>query len=426
MKVKLKEELLHYLWQMKRFDQNDLRTTSGLELSIQAFGQLNHDAGPDFNNGRILVDGTSWVGHIEMHLLSSDWYRHRHHDDPAYDNVVLHVVYHHDREIIRRDGTTIPCLELESRIDQHTLDQYQSLLSTRNWVPCEKHLSTVSELTKRSTLDRMLAERLAQKAQLLATELEQLNGDLATLIYQRFAYSLGLTVNASAMQRLARCIPYRILAKHRDDLFQLESLLFGTSGLIPSTHQDDYVNALRREFAILRSKYELESLQAVEWKYFKLRPAAFPTIRIAQLAKLIHQIPRLDDLLIQGSVSEIHTQMAVKAEGFWKYHYTWDTASSPRAKTLGKSKREVIIINTVAPILWLIGETKSEQRSKDKAIHLLESVKGEKNHITNKWAALGMPNESAMDSQGLVHLKKQFCNQSKCLACPVGVNIMSQ
>ena len=423
MKIKIKEELLHYLWQLKKFEHSDLRTTDGKEVRIISYGRLNYNAGPDFLEGKIEIDGTVWAGHIEMHLFSSDWYKHRHHKDPAYNNVILHVVMEHDQVVTLPSGEVIPCLVLENRISDQLLTQYQHLLNNKNWVPCEDHITEVSEIIKHSTIQRMMAERVIDKCQLLKQQLGNLDNDIAKLVYQRLAYSFGLSVNGHAMETLAIQTPYTIIQKHRDDLFQLEALLFGQSGLLDKS-KDEYALSLLKEYKILAHKYTLTPMKAVAWKYSKLRPAAFPTIRIAQFSKLLHTISRIDHLILNGSLKEIHEALDLKADGYWKYHYNFDTPSAPRAKALGKTKRNTIVINTIVPILWLCGEMRQDQTLKDKAIALLELISAEKNSITTRWVQLGMSNLNAADSQGLLHLKKYYCDKQGCLKCPIGTSII--
>lgn len=424
MQIKIREELLHYLWQLKKFDHTELKTTDGRELRIISYGHLNHNAGPDFLEGKIEIDGTLWAGHIEMHLLATDWHRHKHSDDPAYANVILHVVYHHDSDVALPDGSKIPTLNLENRISPRLIEQYQHLLANKSWIPCQDNIHNVNGLTKTSTVERMMAERLIEKSALLKSQLDAGEQDLSALIYKRLAYAMGLSVNAVSMEKLITQLPNSIIQKHRDDLFQLEALMLGHSGLIDNI-EDDYANALLREYQVLAQKFGLQAMQIVEWKYSKLRPAAFPTLRIAQLAKLIHTIPRIDNLLLTGSPEEIKSSLSIKVDGYWKYHYRFGIASTPKPKSLGKSKIEVILINAVVPILWTYAELRKDEVLKEKAITLLSSIASEKNSITDKWKVLEMPHENAADSQGLIHLKKNYCDKRRCLHCPIGVSILS-
>lgn len=427
MRLKIREELLHYIWRMQAYDKHLMRTDVGDSLEILNPGIHNHNAGPDFLNGKVRIDNTIWVGHIELHLRSSDWNRHAHGGDMQYQNVVLHVVYHHDEDIKMLDGTIIPCLSLESRIHPSLLERYQLLMNSTLWIPCQAHISQVEEVKKYTSIQRNLADRLEEKTAGLLDELMATGGDLSRIVYQQLAWAMGLSVNSEAMKTLMISIPYHIFQKHRDNLFQIEALLFGQSGMLePATLSDEYPDALHREYQVLRAKYGLVPMSPTHWKYMRLRPAAFPTIRIAQLAKLIHTNDRLDQLVLDGKLASIHRALEVKAEGYWKYHYNWNTPSKPISKALGKSKREVILINAVAPLLWMYGRYRDSQKYRDQAILLLESIPAEKNSIIDRWSSLNLKARNAAETQGLIQLKKTKCNQQACLSCAIGHAILSE
>ena len=426
MKLRIREELLHYIWQIQAYDQIDLIITAGSKIEILNPGVLNRNAGPDFLNAKIKVGQTLWAGHVEIHLKSSDWHRHQHGKDAQYQNVILHVVYHEDQEIRLKDSTAIPCLSLESRIHSSLLEKYEVLMAQQQWIPCEEHISQVSDITITSTIQSRLADRLEEKSRELITELESLNGDLTVLIYRRLAWALGLSVNAEAMKALAISIPPNVIQKHRDSTFQLEAVLFGQSGLLEELNdEEEYIISLKREYTILKLKFGLTPISSTHWKYLRLRPAAFPTIRIAQFAKLLNKVDRFDELLLHGSAEDIHKALDVNADGYWKYHYTWGTASSPRSKSLGKSKRQIILINAVAPILWMYGTYRNNQDYNDRAIALLESIPKEKNSIISRWEGMGIEVQNAADTQGLLHLKKTNCSKQRCFQCPIGHSILS-
>lgn len=426
MKYKIREELLHYIWQVHAFDLNQLKTESGAEIEIISRGTANYDAGPDFLNGKIRIGDTTWAGHIELHLRSSDWKRHDHTPDPQYQNVILHVVYHADMPIQRENNTLIPCLSLESRIHPSLLRTYEHLMNNQQWVPCEEHIGDIAELTIHSTIEKMLASRLDQKAQQLEADLTTLNGDISLLILHQLAWSLGLRVNGDAMKALMQSIPYHAIQKHKNQLFQLEALLFGQSGLLPSDDNDEYILTLHREYEFLKTKFSLMPIPATYWKFHRLRPAAFPTIRIAQLAKVLHTVDRLDLLLLEGNPDQIKKALSVNIDGYWKYHYTWNSPSSPRVKSIGKSKIDVILINALVPVLWFYGTYRQQDALKDKALAILENIGAEKNSIIRKWQEIGINATSAFDTQGLLQLKKHYCNHQKCLSCPIGHQLLSK
>ncbi len=421
----IREDLIHYIWKTKSFDQSNLKTTDGQAVHILNHGHHNHDAGPDFLNAKVEINGTLWAGHIEIHLKASDWLRHRHDNDPAYQNVILHVVMEADSPIQLQDGTKIPCLELTGRINHRLIGKYQYLQNNQSWIPCADLITSTSEIIREATKSRAIAQRLTQKAKLLSSELSNLNQDLNELIYLRLAWAFGLKVNADAMTTLTRTIPYSIIAKHKDQKLQIEALLFGQSGLLPKETEEPYVEELIREYKVLKAKFNLSPMTAVQWKFSKLRPPAFPTIRIAQFAAFLHAIPRLDELIFNHNLEEIKQSLHIELGGYWKNHYRFERTSTNRKKTLGAGTQSIIIINAIVPILYMYGADRQSESHREKAIELLESLPPELNGITKRWSQLEMSNENAADSQALLELKKANCDQYQCMACPIGHKIVS-
>lgn len=422
---KIREELLHYIWKLQSFDQSNLTTIDGLSLDVIQPGQHNHDAGPDFLNAKIEVDGTTWVGHIEIHIKSSDWLRHQHDRDQAYQNVILHVVKEYDSPIHRIDGTTIPTLEIGPKLSSHMISRYHQLMHHQKWIPCESHIGAVSDITIASTLDKAITQRLSDKSKELYHLLQDYNQDFYKLIYHRLAWSFGLKVNAEAFGRLAALCPYHIIQKHIDQPHQIEALYFGQSGLLPSESDDTYVNILIREYTFLRRKFGLTPMAKVEWKYARLRPANFPTIRIAQFASFIKNSGNLEELIFKRDTDSLIKSLDVTVDDYWQHHYKFDKVSESRTKNIGLNTRRNIIINAVAPLLFMFGEIRDSQVHKDRALTLLESLPSEHNSIIKKWNDLGIRSNTALTSQALLQLKKKDCDHHGCLSCPVGHKIMS-
>ena len=422
--MKIKEDILHYVWRMKLVDIRNLLTTTGHTVVMDTWGHHNHNAGPDFLEARLTIDGVNWAGHIEMHVNSSDWYRHGHQKDPAYDNVILHVVYEDDQPVYRLNGEQIPCLSIKRRISTSTMIAYNKLMAGRRWVPCVGLISSVEPITIVAAQDKMLSERLADKAQKMGDDLKSLDGDFHALIYQKLAYGLGLKVNAESMEILARSLPYNIVQRHRDNILQLEALLFGQSGLLPLQSDDAYVNTLQKEYDILQVKYNLVPMRAVQWKFSRMRPASFPTIRIAQLAQLLHQMERVDDALFSEDHLTLLKHLVLSPGGYWLTHYRFNKVAAPRNKSVGKATIDLILINVVAPLLFMYGQIRGSQDHKDKAVQLLDDIAAEKNAITKGWAALGIPCDNASQSQAMIHLKRVYCDHFKCLSCPIGHHVM--
>ncbi len=421
----IREDLIHYIWKTKSFDQSDFKTTDGLDIHVVDFGHHNHNAGPDFLNAKVEINGTLWAGHIEIHLKASDWLRHRHDNDPAYQNVILHVVMEADSPIELQDGTNIPCVELKNRINHKLIGKYQYLQNTKSWIPCADFITKTSDIIRETTKSRAIAQRLTKKANELTNQLEGLNQDLNELIYRRLAWAFGLKVNADAMATLAQSLPYSIIAKHKDQKLQIEALLYGQSGLLPSESEDVYVQELIREYSALNAKFKLTPMAAVQWKFSKLRPPAFPTIRIAQFAAFLYAIPRLDELIFNHELKEIRQSLDIELGGYWMDHYRFGIPSTARKKTLGKGTQSIIVINAIVPILYMYGVDRQSERHREKALELLESLPPELNSITKRWSQLEMSNDNAADSQALLELKKANCDQHQCMACPIGHKIVS-
>ncbi len=418
----MKEELLHYAWRMRRFHHHALFTTDGQTVDILSPGQHNADAGPDFLNARLRIGDTVWAGNVEMHLKSSDWLQHQHQQDPAYDNVVLHVVYEEDKPIQRSNGTLIPCLEMKNRISRRLAANYQRLLQQESWVPCANSLNEVSDLTKNLWLDRLAAERLEHRAGLIDARLQRCQQDWETVFYQFLARSFGSKVNGDPMEMLAQQTPLLLLNKYRHSVFQMEALLFGQSGLLEGqSFSEEYPRRLQQEYRFLRKKHGLKPIPAQAWKFLRLRPANFPTIRIAQLAALLHQTVSLfSKVMAAQDAKELEHLFEVKLSNYWWTHYSFDKPSPQQAKALGQRTVHLIIINTIAPFLFCYGRAKKDNRLQERALDLLEALPAESNKIIRRWQEAGLRATSAYHSQAMIQLKQQYCDQRRCLQCAIG------
>lgn len=422
----MQEDFLHYLWRLKRFDLRDLRTTRGEPIQVQQFGQLNTHAGPDFTDARIRIGDTLWAGNVEMHLKASDWERHRHQEDSAYDNVILHVVLEEDTRVRRHNGSDLPCLELKQRIPARLSKVYLKLLHNENWIPCQSQLVQVTQLTRELWLDRMLVERLEQKTETIRRTLERNKRNWEETFFQCLARSFGVKVNADPFGQLARSLSLTLLGRHRDNLLQLEALLFGQSGLLKDgDFEDAYPARLYKEYQHLAHKYKLTPMPAAAWKFLRLRPANFPTLRIAQLATLFHQSGHLfSKVLAVRHIREVENMFEVHLSNYWKTHYVFDKESPRQVKSLGQSTIHLFIINTIAPFLFLYGKERKEPAFQDRAFQLLEQVPAEDNRVIRNWRQLGMEPQSAHQSQALLQLKKHYCDQRRCLQCAIGSAIL--
>ncbi|RFS18003.1 DUF2851 family protein [Emticicia sp. C21] len=421
------EAFIHYLWQFQQFNKSLLRTTNHESIKVLKTGILNTDAGPDFSQARIQIGEIEWAGNIEIHIKSSDWNNHNHQYDGAYNNVILHVVWEHDKPILRKDGSEIPTLELNPITNINLLTKYQALLVNKNIIPCAPQFKSVSDLARIATLDKALTKRLIQKAKIVGELLEANQGDWEETTYQLLARNFGFKINSEAFLRLAQNLPLKVLQKHRDNLTQIEAIFFGQSGLL--TEADDYSKKLIQEYEFFSSKFSLKDqmLDSHEWKLLRTRPANFPTIRIAQLAKLITLQKSFFSLFTQTeSIEDLRMTLQIKQSEYWLEHYHFDKKIERKSKGLGKDSIDNLLINTVIPLLACYSQKMDNQIYMDRAIAFLESFPPESNHIIDMWKNLGLEIKSAFDAQAGIELYNNFCSQKKCLQCNIGIEILKK
>ena len=424
----MSEALLHYLWQFQYFEKNELQTTTGEPVQIFNPGLRNADAGPDFHSARMKIGEMEWIGSAEIHIQSSGWLAHRHDKDPAYDNVVLHIVWDNDKPIRRRDGSMLPTIELRDRVDKKFVSNYQRLLNSPETIPCAPYLPQVPEIIRISAVERAVIDRLESKAAKITETLVRNHGDWQETFYQILSRSFGFKVNADPFEQLARLLPLKVLRKHGDKLLQVEALLFGQAGFLDEEADDPYYTILRREYNILRQKYGLSDrrLNRSQWKFLRLRPANFPTIRLAELAALLFHRPALFSQCLEArSYDELFTLLAVENSEYWKSHYTFFRETREPVSFMGSSSISTVIINTVVPLLVAYGKSKDDQQFVDRAVTILQQTPPETNRITLEWKTMGMKSKTAFDSQGIIELNNGYCTRRRCLDCEVGVTLIN-
>ena len=413
----MNEDVISFLWKSQHFERQNLQTDAGEALQIMAVGQQNTNAGPDFTNARILIDGLEWAGNVEIHTRASDWQRHAHTRDHAYDSVVLHVVWENDTPVFRTDGTTLPTLTLKSRVLPHFLPKYYALLENTDVIPCAGQFGQVPDLPKLTMLDRALMQRLERKAVFVQQLYQRNQDDWEETAYQLLAHNFGFKINAEPFLRLAQGLPFKILQKHRDNLTQIEALLLGQAGWLQNQESnDEYLVLLRREYDFLAAKYGLKprQLNPHEWKMLRLRPANFPTVRLAQLAALVQQQSSLFSLFINvENTSQLALAFQAKQSSYWQTHYQIGKAANGKVAALGRTSVENILVNTVVPLLVAYSQAKDNRNLLDKALQLLENLPAEQNHITEKWNNLGLKVKSSFDSQAVIELYNGFCIPKK-------------
>lgn len=421
------ESLLHYIWKFRLFDHQQLQTVESEPIEILQAGLHNRHAGPDFSEARIRIADTLWVGQVEIHLSSSDWIKHGHSSDGAYDNVVLHVVYEHDVEIYRKDGSRIPTLVLKSRISEEIIGRSLALLNSPEQIPCATHFKEVPELTVQMWLERLVVERLEMKTEAIRQELEKNTNNWESAFYVFLAKNFGTPVNAGPFEFLARSLPLAVLAKHKDSLFQLEALLFGQAGFLEEDDfEEEYPKKLKAEYAFLSRKFELRTINVSVWKFGRMRPAAFPTIRLALFAQLVHQSNHLFSKLLETEdLPDFKAHFNLKVSDYWLAHYRiGDDTQKRQQKSLGESTFHNIVINTLVPFLFVYGKIMQREELCDRALRWLEGIAAEDNGVIKMWEELGLKIENAHQSQALLQLKKHYCDQKHCLDCAIGNKIL--
>ena len=412
------ERLLQFIWQFQYFNKNELTTTGGEKVQIIFPGKYNTNQGPDFTDAKIKIGNTTWAGAIELHLKISDWKKHNHENDKNYKNVILHVVLEEDKT---QSIDSIPVIELKTRISNILLQRYEELMNSSSFIPCEKIIHSVRDITWKSWKERLLAERLIRKGEAVDNYLQQNNYHWEETFWWLLARNFGMKVNADAFEAMARSVPINILAKHKQQIHQLESLLLGQAALLNSKKfTEDYPRLLQKEYSFLQNKYNLKPIH-VPVHFLRMRPGNFPTIRLAQLAMLVQSSAHLFSKIKEAtSVKEIKKWFNVTANDYWHYHYRFDEASSFKKKKLGDAMIDNIIINTVCPVLFAYGNYQDENKYKDKALKWLEQTLAESNSITKGFLKLNIENKNVYDSQALIELKNEYCNKKRCLECGVG------
>ena len=420
------ERLLQFIWQFQYFNKGELVTTAGEAIQIIFPGQYNTNQGPDFTDAKIKIGKTLWAGNIELHLETTDWDKHKHEGDVNYNNVILHVVWENIKTKAKH-SKSVPVLELKNRVAKLLLQRYDDLMNKGVFIPCESSIGTVKYITWHAWKDRLIAERMLRKIKTIEKFQEQNNHHWEETFWWLLARNFGIKVNADAFEEMAKSIHLNVLAKHKNQIHQMEALLMGQAGLLNersvqkfSHNAEEYPKMLQKEYAFLQKKYKLSQIH-LPVHFLRMRPGNFPTIRLAQLAMLVTESSHLFSKIKEAaSVAEIKKWFNVTANDYWHYHYKFDEPSEFKKKKLGDVMTNNIIINTVCPVLFAYGNYHKEEKYKLKALKWLEETAAESNSIIKGFEALGIEHENAYDSQALLELKSEYCNKKRCLDCSVG------
>lgn len=420
------EGLLQYIWQHKLWLSEDMVTNDGRRVRVIDPGLLNTDAGPDFFNAKVEIDGHLWVGNVEIHVRASDWKRHHHDEDPAYDSVILHVVEKDDAPVHRINGELIPQVEL--RVSPRFNECYDRLINATVELPCAARIKEVPQLTVTEWIEALAFERLHGKVDRVRELYDRYNGSWEDICYVMLARTLGFGINNDAFERLARVTPLRLLHKHSDSILQVEALLFGQAGLLNGAHDSEtYYQQLTREYAFLANKFSLRPIEGSAWRLFRSRPQNFPYRRIALLAQFVHGgFNLMNDILdAAGDTSALRELFDVELSGYWATHYSFGKPSLSAGRALSSGSIDIVLINVVAPLYYARGEMTDDYTMTDRAIELLEDLRPERNSIVTMFQNAGIRCDNALTSQALIQLRRSYCEARKCIYCRLGHRLLA-
>lgn len=422
----MKEDFLHHVWQFKKFDIANLKTTKGESIQILNSGQYLQLAGPDFFNAQLIIGNQKWAGNVEIHLKSSDWYVHNHEKDSNYDSVILHVVWEYDVPIFRKDNSEIPTVELKEYVALSDLHKYQSLVSQKSWIYCENELQNVDNFIYKNWQERLFFERLERKSQLIFELVETSNQDWEAVLFYLLAKNFGLNTNGELFFKVAKSIPFHVIRKESFSLESLEALLLGQANLLSHDFQDSYAKELQKSYAYLVQKYQLQEKVIGSVEFFKHRPDNFPTIRLAQLANLYFHRKNLFSLVMNStSISELYQIFNLGVSKYWETHYNFDKESSKKMKKLSKSFIDLLVINTIIPLRFAYARSQNKEITQE-LIDLATLIPAEQNVIIEKFKIFGFQVNNVYESQALLELKKNYCDHKKCLDCTIGHFILKK
>lgn len=421
----MKEEFLHFLWQYKLFDVNNLKSVHNETIQIIKSGMHNKNSGPDFLNAQLKINNQLWAGNVEIHINSSDWYAHKHEEDENYEAVILHVVWKHDSEVFMKNNQPIPSLELKELVKKNVLNNYEQLFSKQlQWIPCETQIGGVDSFLIRNWLERLYFERLENKSVLIKELLASSNNNFEAVLFQLLAKNFGLKVNGEAFLQLAKSFDFLVLQKVRSNELQLAALLFGQAGFLENEIESEYFIQLKSEYVYLKHKYKLESITNIQFQFFRMRPNNFPTIRIAQLVALFEMHQNLFSKLMKINKKEdFYDLLFVGLSDFWKTHYTFKTASKKSTKKLTKSFVDLLLINTIIPLKFVYNQNRG-MLNNEEILKLIQQLKPENNSIISKFKDLRIQVINAFESQALLELKNSFCAKKRCVECAIGNSLL--
>ena len=421
---KINEEFLHFLWKNQHLTGIRLTSPENSRIEVLDPGMHNHDSGPDFFNAKVVINGTTWAGNVELHINASDWIKHGHREDKAYDSVILHVVCFNDCQITRTTGETIPAVML--RFPTLMWDTYNQLLNSGKWIACQEQLYRISPLHVAQWTSSLMVEKLREKSEMMRRNMEELHGQWDAILSRIIFRSFGLPVNTIPFEMLSLLVPYALLLRNKGNPFALEAILFGQAGMLSTTlPHDKYTEGLKQEYARFAGKLEETKVPSHIWKYMRMRPSSFPSLRIAQLAALISSRYPLHRILeSRPGPDELFTQFRIRAGDYWNNHYQLGKISGSNSKYMGRDFIKTLIVNGIVPYAFFYGKIMKKQGFCDYGLELLEQLPPERNTVLKNWATFGIGCSNAFESQALLYLYKNYCKSKRCLECQFGNNVI--
>lgn len=421
----MNEIFLSFLWKYRMFPQSHFAWNAE-NIEILHPGHSNTNAGPDFTDARIKIGDTLWAGNVEIHVNASDWELHNHDKNSAYDNVVLHVVGKYDKDVYTAKGRKVPTIVLP--VEGKIWDNYQNLINTHSWLPCATLVNNIDNFTVQSWLQTVGFERLHNKVDQIRLNLSSTTNDWDEVFFRFLVQSFGFHVNTVPFCLLANHTPYKVVKKHGSNIIELEALLFGQAGFLFDDYSDDaYYNELKKIYTFLQAKYNLKNIDVHLWKYLRLRPVNFPTIRIAQLASLLYKNQEfLSNIIRVGTLEELQNLINCTTSKYWHTHYLFNRLSKNAEKPLGITSANSIIINTIIPFYFAYGEINGKDNLKERALEFSEQLPSEKNSIVTNWKEVGVTATNSFDSQALIHLTNVYCAKKRCVDCRIGIKIIGK
>ena len=418
---------MQYVWQHRLWIPGQLRTTDGRRVCIVDQGVLNNGSGPDFFNAKINIDGHAWAGDVEIHVRASDWHRHGHDGNPAYDSVVLHVVGVSDCTIVRSDGELIPQIVMPCSPDFRR--RYDALFNNPHDVlPCARLLPGMPQIYISDWINSLAHERLYTKSDRVLQYVQHSGGDWRNAAYITLARALGFKTNSEPFERLARSLPLRRLMKHRDSQVTVEGMLFGMAGFLDSqtANPDHYVQRMIQEYRFMAAKFGMQPPQSMGWKMSRMRPQNFPHRRLAYLAAMMADgFSAGSGALSVDSLDEARELFRIDMTGYWSRRYNFECEKAPTVRAMSDSMIDSLIINMVIPLQHAYSVVHDDGRRRERSVEMLQQIGGESNVYTRLFGQLGIKCSDAFTSQALIQLRTTYCDCRKCLYCRIGHRLLA-